>query len=90
MNDWKEGLSAEIRDRVQRVEAGGGVFRWYDEQQAGQTSHFLHGVLYGIPMVGAGPLESPLSQADRDRAVAEVSERLATVLGVLEAPGVPE
>lgn len=84
MDDWKEGLSTEIHDRVERVEAGGGVFRWYREQDSERPRHFLHGVLYDIPMVGAGPLESPLSRADRDRAVAEVSERLATVLGVLE------
>ena len=90
MNDWKEGLNTEIHSRVQRVEAGGGVFRWYDEERAGQTHHFLHGVLYGIPMVGAGPLASPLSPADLERAVGEVSERLATVLHVLEEPGVLE
>lgn len=90
MNDWKEALSTEILARVQRVEAGGGVFRWYDEQHAGKTFHFLHGVLYGIPMVGAGPLASPLSSADLKRAVGEVSERLATVLRVLEEPGVSE
>lgn len=85
MDDWKAGLNPEIRDRVERVEAGGGVFRWYRQQEAGQEWHFLHGVLYDIPMVGAGPLASPLSQADLERAVGETSERLATVLGVLEA-----
>ena len=84
MDDWKEALSTEIQARVGRVEAGGGVFRWYDEEHAGQRYHFLHGVLYGIPMVGAGPLASPLSPAGLERAVGEVSERLATVMGVLE------
>ena len=83
MNDWKEALSTEIQARVRRVEAGGGVFRWYTEEHAGHTFHFLHGVLHGIPMVGAGPLASPLSPADLERAASEVSERLATVLGVL-------
>jgi hypothetical protein len=83
MDDWKETLNAELRARIRRVEAGGGVFRWYEQEQAGRRFHFLHGVLYGIPMVGAGPLASPLSQSDLERAANEVSERLATVLGVL-------
>ena len=84
MNDWKAALSTDVLARVQRVEARGGIFCWYDEQREGHMHHFLHGVLYGIPMVGAGPLASPLSIADLERAVGEVSERLATVLGVLE------
>ncbi len=85
MNDWKDRLPEEDRLRLHRLEARGGFVRWSEQTEGAEVHHFVYGHAHGIPIVGAGPMASPLDQGEFLKAAHDVIERVATVLGVLEA-----